>query len=152
MASSARSPAESPAPAPGEAPRVLVVDDNRDAADCLVELLVATGYQAEAAYDASGALELASRLRPEVAVVDIGLPVVDGYELARRLGERGEAPALVAVTGYGGEADRARSAAAGFAVHLVKPVNLAQLEEALRALLAQRRGGSAGAEAPPDPR
>src|SRR5690606_1594565 len=75
----------------GSAPplRVLVVDDNRDAADCLVDLLLATGYQAEAAYDAPGALELAPRLRPQVAVVDIGLPLIDGYELARRLRERG---------------------------------------------------------------
>lgn len=150
MSSSARSSAESPAPASDEAPRVLVVDDNRDAADSLVDLLLATGYQAEAAYDARGALELAPRLRPHVAVVDIGLPVMDGYELARRLRERRDAPALLALTGYGLETDRERSAAAGFAAHLVKPVDLDRLEHTLRALLEQRR--AAGGAMEPEPR
>ncbi len=104
--------------------RVLVVDDNADAADMLVQALTAHGYTAQAAYDAPQALRLAGEVRPDVAFVDIGLPVMDGYELAAQLRQD---PALarmrlIAVTGYGQASDRARALAAGFETHLVKPV------------------------------
>ena len=109
--------------------RVLVVDDNRDAAESLADALTSSGYVAEIAFDGPSALALATARCPEVALIDIGLPVMDGYELARRLREaRGDgALRLVAVTGYGQEADRQRSAEAGFHAHLVKPIDLDRL-------------------------
>ncbi len=124
-------------PAPGAIPavasrrrasggrRVLVVDDNQDAADALVDALRARGLVTTVAYDGPGALEVAARSRPEAAILDIGLPVMDGYELARRLRELlGPAVKLVALTGYGQDRDRDLSRAAGFDEHLVKPVEL----------------------------
>lgn len=96
-------------------------------------MLVELGYAARAVHDAPAALEAALTFRPDVAVVDIGLPVMNGYELARRF--RTE-PALrrirlVALTGYGQEQDRQQSAAAGFSAHLVKPVDVEELKAAL---------------------
>ncbi len=113
--------------------RVLVVDDNVDAADLVVETLSALGHQAEAAHDGPSALVAAARLRPNIALLDIGLPVMDGYELARRFRELPELrnTKLVALTGYGTESDRARSLEAGFDEHLVKPLALERLEEVL---------------------
>jgi PAS domain S-box-containing protein len=105
--------------------RVLVVDDNRDAADLLAETLRLQGHETAVAYDGPTALVMAAELRPDLAFLDIGLPVMDGYELARRLRTMGLRPlTLVAITGYGQPADRARSAAAGFDQHLVKPVGI----------------------------
>jgi PAS domain S-box-containing protein len=120
--------------------RVLVVDDNVDAADTLDELLTALGHEVAVAYDGVAALELARSWRPTVAVLDIGLPVMDGYELARRLRDQlGPAPLrLIAVTGYGQEADRVRAREAGFDHHLVKPIAL----DALVLLLATEDQGS----------
>ena len=115
--------------------RILVVDDNDDAATTLAIALEQLGYVVETAYDGPSALEKAHAFRPDVALLDIGLPVMDGYELAARLRELGGAPQrprLVAITGYGQESDRRRSAAAGFEKHLVKPVDLTQLESILR--------------------
>jgi signal transduction histidine kinase/DNA-binding response OmpR family regulator len=115
--------------------RILVVDDNDDAADTLAVALEQLGYVVEIAYDGPSALAKAQAFRPDVALLDIGLPVMDGYELASKLRELGGAPQrprLVAITGYGQEADRRRSAAAGFEKHLVKPVDLTQLESILR--------------------
>jgi signal transduction histidine kinase len=117
--------------------RVLVVDDNRDAAEMLADVLGAAGYVACVAFDGPEALRLALDFRPELAVLDIGLPVMDGYELGRRLREL---PALagvrlVALTGYGQPADRERSRRAGFDEHLTKPVELAQVEVVVRRLL-----------------
>jgi PAS domain S-box-containing protein len=114
--------------------RILIVDDNQDAADMLADLLQATGYAVCVAYDAPSALDLADRFQPEFAFLDVGLPVMDGYELGRRLRERPglSALTLVAVTGYGQESDRERSAAAGFRAHIVKPIDLASLESLLR--------------------
>jgi signal transduction histidine kinase/CheY-like chemotaxis protein len=113
--------------------RVLVVDDNADALELLVEGLRLSGYEAVEAADAASALALARSVRPALALLDIGLPVIDGYELARRLRQLdGLADIkLVAVSGYGLESDRARSAAAGFDEHLVKPVTM----EAVQAIL-----------------
>jgi signal transduction histidine kinase/ActR/RegA family two-component response regulator len=105
--------------------RVLVVDDNRDAAETLAEALMMAGHQARVAFDGPGGLAIATEFRPELAFLDIGLPVMDGYELARRLRTLDLEPlTLVAITGYGQPADRARSAASGFDEHLVKPIDL----------------------------
>jgi len=109
--------------------RVLVVDDNRDAAEMISLLLSRAGHQVEIAADASQALLTADAFRPQVAILDIGLPVMDGYALGRELRARlGSAtPVLIALTGYGQEQDQRRSAEAGFASHLVKPVDARQL-------------------------
>jgi PAS domain S-box-containing protein len=116
----------------GEASRrVLVVDDNWEAADLLGELLRAAGHDVRVANDGPQAIEAASSFDPEIAVLDIGLPVMDGYELATRLRRRGSQPRLIAVTGYGQEHDRERSLAAGFDQHLVKPVDGAALLAAI---------------------
>ena len=106
--------------------RVLVVDDNRDAAELLGETLKACGHLVKVAYDGAQALVLAATFRPDTAVLDIGLPLMDGYQLARRLrllpGLAGLR--LVALSGYGQQEDKARSMDAGFDVHLVKPADL----------------------------
>jgi signal transduction histidine kinase/DNA-binding response OmpR family regulator len=118
---------------PSQGLRVLVVDDNTDAAELLTQTLQHLGYELAIAHDGPSALERARHFQPDVAVLDIGLPVMDGYELAERLKNinTGSAPTLVAVTGYGQDADRNRTAAAGFAHHLVKPVNIQQLTDLL---------------------
>jgi PAS domain S-box-containing protein len=114
--------------------RVLVVDDNVDAAQMLHALLGRLGHEAAVAHDGAAALAVAGAFRPDIAVLDIGLPVMDGYELARRLrAQRGGDPLrLIAVTGYGQDADRMRAEAAGFDHHLIKPIAV----ESLLALLA----------------
>jgi PAS domain S-box-containing protein len=119
--------------------RVLVVDDNIDAARMLHELLARLGHHPEVAHDGAAALVVAGAFRPDIAVLDIGLPVMDGYELARRLRvQRSGGPLrLIAVTGYGQDADRRRAQAAGFDHHLIKPITV----EALVALLAAESAG-----------
>jgi PAS domain S-box-containing protein len=116
--------------------RILVVDDNRDNANSLGVLLRALGQDVEMAYDGPTALELIRRRRPDLVLLDIGLPGMDGYEVARRCRQDEELRRvmLVAMTGYGKEEDRRRSQEAGFNAHLVKPVNL----EDLQVLLTQR--------------
>jgi signal transduction histidine kinase/DNA-binding response OmpR family regulator len=123
-----------------DARRVLVVDDNTDAADLVVATLSALGHHAEAAHDGPSALALASRLRPDLALLDIGLPVMDGYELARRLRTVPglDQVRLVALTGYGTDRDRERSMEAGFDEHLVKPLALERLEQVLAAMARDR--------------
>jgi signal transduction histidine kinase/ActR/RegA family two-component response regulator len=124
----------------GDPLRVLVVDDNADAAEVLAEALRVQGHEVAVANDGPGALELAAELRPQVAVLDIGLPGMDGYELARRLRALlPDPPRLVALSGYGQEQDRLASRRAGFDVHLVKPSDLDRVIEAL-VPLATRRG------------
>ena len=114
-------------------PRVLVVDDNEDAADMLALALSRRGFDVRVAHEGGEALRIASEFPPEIAVLDIGLPRMDGYELAGRMREElHDAPLkLVALTGYGQPSDRERSAKAGFSAHLVKPVDLDQLERCL---------------------
>jgi len=109
--------------------RVLLVDDNEDARDLLAGLLELQGYQVESAGDAPSALEIAARWYPQVVVLDLGLPEVDGWELARLLRQiEGLSEArIVALTGYGSELDRERSREAGIDVHLLKPVEISQL-------------------------
>lgn len=113
---------------------VLVVDDKLDVASALAMLLQVLGYQVETALSGAQALALVEEWRPRVALVDIGLPDMDGLELARRLRERfptREQLLLVAVTGYGHDEARARSLAAGFDEHLAKPVDLGTLQALL---------------------
>jgi CheY-like chemotaxis protein len=109
------------------------VDDNPDAAEIMARGLRRLGYEVRVANDGPTALAVASNLVPEIAVLDIGLPVMDGYELARRLRRLAGLSRLrlIAVTGYGQISDRMRSRAAGFDAHLVKPVSLEDLAEAL---------------------
>jgi CheY-like chemotaxis protein len=113
--------------------QVLVVDDNADAADSVGEALADLGHEVRVAYDGAQALELLRSFTPDVALVDIGLPVMDGYELARRIRAepRCRDTRLVAVTGYGQASDREKTEAAGFESHLVKPVHIEDLEAAL---------------------
>ena len=111
---------------PGRSRRILVVDDNVDAAQALAAAIEQVGHVAHVAYDAVSALEAAEVFSPEIALLDLGLPEMDGYELARRLREhpRLRRVLLCAVTGYGRESDRERTTAAGFDHHFVKPVDL----------------------------
>ena len=113
-------------PAPGR--RVLVVDDNIDSAASLMMLLQALGHEVAMAHDGIEALEQAERFAPDTVLLDIGLPRLDGYEVARRLRAQAQRHyLLIALTGWGQEEDRARARAAGFDHHLVKPVDLDQL-------------------------
>ena len=113
--------------------RVLIVDDNADAADGLAMILEMGGDEVRVAYDGEAALEVAGELRPEAVVLDIGMPGMDGYEVARRLKEAPETrdALLIAMTGWGQPQDRRRSALAGFDIHVVKPVEPAELERHL---------------------
>ena len=107
--------------------RVLVIEDNIAAAKILVRLLKAIGnHEVEVAYDGESGLKLAKSFQPEVVLLDIGLPGMDGYEVARRLRKspQGDLPLVAAVSGYGQEEDRRRSQEAGFDEHLLKPVGL----------------------------
>ncbi len=111
---------------------ILVVDDNQDAADLLAEVLRDQGHDVQVAHDGHQALQRLTSFRPEVAILDIGLPVMDGYELAVALRDRlGPDLRLLAVTGYGQERDRARSREVGFEKHFVKPVALTDLLDAI---------------------
>jgi CheY-like chemotaxis protein len=109
--------------------RVLLVDDNEDARELLAGLLAVQGYVVEVASDAPSALEVAGRWQPQVIVLDLGLPGIDGWELARRLRamEALSEIRIIALTGYGSERDRERSREAGIDEHLLKPIELAQL-------------------------
>jgi signal transduction histidine kinase/ActR/RegA family two-component response regulator len=135
-----------PPPLPATTPvagncRVLLVDDNGDAADSLAAALAALGHQVEIAYDAPAALDLAGRFVPDVALLDVGLPVMDGYELAGRLRRQDGwgAVRFAALTGYGRPEDRSRTDAAHFDVHLVKPIDVAEVDATVRRL-GQRAG------------
>ncbi|HET9653607.1 MAG TPA: ATP-binding protein, partial [Usitatibacter sp.] len=115
--------------------RVLVVDDNHDAADSLVNLLRVMGHEVLAAYDGLEAVDAAQGFDPDVVLLDIGLPIMNGYEAARRLRgmPQGERVRLVAVTGWGQDADKRRALQAGFDHHLTKPVSMEQLQQVLYA-------------------
>jgi len=112
------------AAAPGAALRVLVADDNRDAADSMQRMLALFGHEVKVAYDGSSAVRLGEQFAPRVALLDIGMPGTNGYDVARALRRvHGQRVTLVAVTGWGQDADRRRSAEAGFDHHLTKPVD-----------------------------
>jgi signal transduction histidine kinase/CheY-like chemotaxis protein len=121
--------------APQRQLRLIVVDDNTDAADSLATLLTVQGYAATVEYDAAAALRRARSERPDLMLIDIGLPDMDGYQLAEQLRAQSETAhtVLVAITGYGQPKDRERALAAGIAHHLVKPVDMTALVRILDA-------------------
>lgn len=121
------------------APGVLLVEDNRDAAQALLLLLKHLGYDVRAVHDGFEALEVAVDFRPQIVLLDIGLPGMDGYEVARRLRAQpaGQERVLVALTGYGRDEDYRRSFEAGFNYHLTKPIQV----DALQAMLAEMEQG-----------
>jgi CheY-like chemotaxis protein len=122
--------------APAASPRILVVDDERLSAVSLRKLLGMKGYEIRTAYDGLEAVTTADEFRPDVVLLDIGLPKMNGYEVARRIRQQpwGQAMVLIAVTGWGQEADRHRSQEAGFDHHLVKPVDPTELLRLLAVL------------------
>ncbi len=104
---------------------MLIVEDNQDAQDALKCLLELWGHEVMVASDGAAGIQLALAHRPEVALVDLGLPTVDGYEVARqiRAGLGASAPLMIALTGYGAPEQRAQALSAGFDLHIVKPVD-----------------------------
>lgn len=118
--------------------KILVVDDNMDAADSLSEALQLLGHAVQVAYDGPSALRVAQAFRPDLALLDIGLPAMDGYELGQQLRvSLSDTPLkLVALTGYGQDTDRRRTTDAGFDRHLVKPVDFDRLQAVIEGLFA----------------
>ena len=116
--------------------RILVVDDNHDSALSLAMMLSIMGHETRTAHDGESAVETAESFLPEVVLLDIGLPKLNGYEVAQRIREQawGAAMFLIAVTGWGQEEDRQRSSEVGLNVHMVKPVEPAALEKLLAEL------------------
>jgi len=129
-------------------PKVLIIDDNRDAAESLHALLTDYGFSCASALDGPSGLQAVASFAPDAVLLDLGLPGVDGYEVARQIRSRpgGESHMLIAVTGYGEQRDYEQSAQAGFDAHMVKPVDPDQLLAVLRrirqpamAAIAQRQ-------------
>jgi CheY-like chemotaxis protein len=131
-----RSPVSTPASGKGTIPRprrVLIVEDNDDARQLLRHLLELSGHEVHEAASGTTGLEQALALRPDVALIDLGLPGLDGYEVARRIRAAGRKDVvLIAVTGYGQREDRLRASAAGFDAHFTKPVDLTALDALLQ--------------------
>jgi CheY-like chemotaxis protein len=117
----------------GQTSRVLVVDDNVDAADMLVMMLQMFGHEVKAAYSGQAALETALQYQPDFVLLDIGLPDMNGYQVAQQLRQQQQTKdvRLIALTGYGQDSDRQRSKEAGIDVHLVKPVDPKKLQDLL---------------------
>jgi CheY-like chemotaxis protein len=126
-----------PAPDTGRPLRVLVVEDNDDIRETLKDLLELCGHEVDTAADGASGVERTLALKPDVALIDIGLPGLDGYQVARRLraelGSAGKRPKLIALTGYGQPGDKQRALDAGFDAHLVKPVDYDDLAHLLSA-------------------
>jgi CheY-like chemotaxis protein len=122
--------------------RILVVDDLRDSTDSLAMMLRAKGHDVRTAYDGYEAVEIALQYRPDVVILDIGMPRLNGYDAARMIREQsgGDSPMLIALTGWGHDENRLRTKEAGFDHHLVKPVDPAVLTK----LLAERWEGAQG--------
>ena len=135
MADANSTTAHSVTPAP-RGFRILVVDDNHDSALSLAMMLSIMGHETRTAHDGESAVETAESFLPEVVLLDIGLPKLNGYEVAQRIREHawGAAMFLIAVTGWGQEEDRQRSSEVGLNVHMVKPVEPAALEKLLAEL------------------
>lgn len=130
-------PVEETEPSSHAIKTVLIVDDNRDSAQVMAMLLEPMGYQCLTAYSGMDAVELIKNERPSLVLLDIGLPDIDGYEVARRIAEQTlNPPPLIALTGYGGLHDRRRSIKAGFNAHVVKPVDPDNLQMLLHTILA----------------
>jgi PAS domain S-box-containing protein len=131
---------EGDAPRNGGGARLLVVDDNHDAAMSLAELLRFGGHEVAVAFSGNEALDLIESQRPDAVLLDLGLPGIDGFEVAHRVRGSRELSGtrLIALTGYGQAEDRDRTAAAGFVAHLTKPVELGPLMQALAQALAER--------------
>jgi CheY-like chemotaxis protein len=124
---------------------VLVVDDNADAAEMLGEMLALSGYQVRIETDARQTVTAAEAFRPHVAILDLGMPDMSGFEVAAQLRSAlSSPPALIALTGYGQPSDRRRTQAAGFFAHLVKPVDIRALLDLLGPLA---RGSAESSEA-----
>jgi two-component system CheB/CheR fusion protein len=140
------SPAETERPfqsaAPDDLSRILIVDDNVDAVDCLAHLLRLEGHNVATAHDGVSGLVEAGKFQPQVVLLDIGMPVMDGFQVARELRARKTAKPMViiALTGYGQPEDRARAEAAGFDELLTKPINLDGLYSALKTRWSHRNG------------
>ncbi len=122
---------------PNDGKRVLVVDDNVDAADSAAEILRLLGNNVSVAYDGLAAVHAVDEWQPDVVLLDIGLPGIDGYEVARRVRQSpfGKGVVLVALTGWGQDKDKERASDAGFDLHWVKPVGLDKLKEISRGLI-----------------
>ena len=137
-------PLAAPARAAGKGCRVLAVDDNEDAVRTLAMLLKMTGHEVQIAYDGPSALDMARAMLPDVILLDIGLPGLTGYEVADQLRQdnRLRHAVLVALTGYGREADRQFSREAGFDYHLVKPADFVEVEQILATVCARNRPGA----------
>jgi two-component system CheB/CheR fusion protein len=116
--------------------RIVVVDDNDDQVESLAMLLTMMGHTVHRATNGPEAIEKAMVYRPDLMLIDIGMPGMEGYEVARRIREQPDLRnvVLIAQTGWGGDVDRERSKEAGFDEHLVKPVTLTHLEEVLRSV------------------
>jgi signal transduction histidine kinase/ActR/RegA family two-component response regulator len=132
---------EAAAAPPTPSRRILIVDDNKDAADSMALLVETAGHSARTAYDGHQALDLASAFAPDVLLLDLGVPGLNGFEIARRIRRQpwGQTVALIAVTGWGQEQDRRRTTEAGFDAHLIKPVAEADLLSALGACVRTKR-------------
>jgi DNA-binding response OmpR family regulator len=141
----AQQPGSTPAPAPVPTPlRVLVVEDDADTAESYAILLRLWGHDVHTVLSGAGAVAAALTYRPDIVLLDIGLPGIDGYQVARHL--RGHAglrePALIAVTGYSHEAERRHGREAGFDLHLVKPVPPEELRVVLTTVAKGRSAAS----------
>jgi len=121
--------------------RILIADDNRDGADSLAMLLQVMGHDVETAYAGDQAVDVAEQMRPDVILLDIGMPKLNGYDACRRIRTQpwGRETLLIALTGWGQEEDRRRTRDAGFDLHLVKPVTSADLLEVLASELGNRK-------------
>jgi signal transduction histidine kinase/DNA-binding response OmpR family regulator len=135
--------AKAQAAPPPRGVRVLVVDDNQDAAESTSMLLHAFGFEVQTVYDGAAALDKFSDFHPDAVLLDIGMPMMDGYEVARRLRARpsGDGLAIIAVSGYGQDEDRRRSMEAGFDSHMTKPLDTPRLIEILNSLGCTHRNG-----------
>jgi CheY-like chemotaxis protein len=151
LATDAAVPVHDPAPvtAPSGPYRILVVDDNRDASETLATLLRLTGHETLTAFDGKEAIATAAQFRPDVVLLDIGLPRTNGYDVARHLRTQswGRGAKLIALTGWGQDEDRRKSQEAGFDAHIVKPVDHAYLIQLLASLANMREPDPASGEA-----
>ena len=122
--------------------RILVVDDNQDSAESLAMLLRVTGHETHTAFDGLAAVEKAGALRPDVVLLDVGMPQLNGHDACRRIRAQawGDKMVLIAQTGWGQDQDRRRTAEAGFDGHLVKPVDADVLMKMIDSLQRERAG------------